>query len=218
MSAARAARCSPSPRFEQTPSIQTGMSASSREPLFVDAERVEQLLVPAARRQVEEAGARGDRGARDRSAAEVVGERDEALRLPEDVGLRLREPRELRRPERRMQVGAGAGVDGIVVEPATEPLGGVRAPSVAPAEELGQRLSVAVERDEAVAEARDAVRFGAVEHLAAESDDLVGVAAVVALLPQLVDRLALLVEPLRPHGGRADVEREHGRHAANLPW
>ena len=117
-----------------------------------------------------------------------------------------------------MQVGAGARVDGIVVEPPAQPRGRVRAARVAPAEKLGQGLSLAVERNQAVAEARDAVRFGAVEHLAAQGDDLVRVAAVIALLPQLVDRLALLVERLRPHRGRADVEREHGRHAANLPW
>ena len=33
----------------------------------------------------------------------------------------------------------------------------------------------------------------------------------------LTDRLRALVEALGPDGGRADVEREHGRHAANLP-
>ena len=47
---------------------------------------------------------------------------------------------------------------------------------------------------------------------------LVGIPAVVALLPPLVDRLRSLVEALRAHGGGSDVEREHGRHAANLPW
>src|SRR5581483_5600833 len=43
--------------------------------------------------------------------------------------------------------------------------------------------------------------------------DLVGVAPVVFLLPQVARGLALPVEALRAHRRGADVEREHGRHA-----
>src|SRR5207237_10014330 len=100
--------------------------------------------------------------------------------------------------------------------------GGFGAPAVAPAEHRGQGPAGRVECKEAVAEAGradcvDAV-VAAADHLADEPHDLVGIPAVVALLPPLVDRLAVLVEALRAHRGRADVEREHGRHAPNLPW
>ncbi len=45
----------------------------------------------------------------------------------------------------------------------------------------------------------------------ASADDLVGIAAVVLLLPQLALRVPVLVEALGPYRGRADVERKHGR-------
>ena len=48
-----------------------------------------------------------------------------------------------------------------------------------------------------------------VDHRADELDHLVRVRALVALQLQLVDRLAALVEALRTHRGRADVERQH---------
>ena len=84
-------------------------SREPRQPLAVDAEELEQLLVPAAR------AARSSRPVPDaietlvaarREQLPVVGERDEARRSAEDVRLGLGEPGELRRP---VASGGGAG-------------------------------------------------------------------------------------------------------------
>src|SRR4029079_1086767 len=96
-----------------------------------------------------------------------------------------REPGELRGPEGRVEVGAGPRVHGLRVEPPAEPFGRIGAPRVAPAEHLGERLAALVEREQAVAEARRAVRLVAVEHRARKASDLRRVASVVFLLAQL---------------------------------
>ena len=159
MSAARAVPMQPAPRFEQAPSIERrvppvarlGERRGSRDSSTPSTSRSSASQPPCARSS--RPGAGGDREARRRRAAEqplveVVAERDEASRRPEDLGLRLREPRELRRPEARMEVRAGARVHGVRVEPAPQPLGCSRAPRVPPAEDLGQRPPVLVEREQ----------------------------------------------------------------------
>ena len=93
-----------------------------RQPLAVDSERGEQLLVPVVRREVEQAARRRHREARLGRAAQVVGERDEPLRAAEDLGLVLGEPGELRRPERRVEERAGSCVHRVGVELPREPL------------------------------------------------------------------------------------------------
>jgi len=108
-----------------------------------------------------------------------------------------------------VQVAAGARVDGVAVEPAPEPLGGVRAARVAPAEDRRQRLPVPVDGDEAVREAGRRVGLLAAEDTLDELLHLRGVGRLVALLPQLARGLRAVVEALRAHGGRPDVEREH---------
>ena len=70
----------------------------------------------------------------------------------------LREPDELRRPVARVDVAAGARVYGPGVDRARQPLGRVGRARVAPAEHGRQRLAVAADRNEAVAEAGGAAR------------------------------------------------------------
>ena len=153
---------------------------------------------------------------------EVVREGDEAGGTPKDVRVGGCEPGELRGPEARMQMGAGSRMDGRRIEAPAKPPGRLGAAGVAPPQHRRQRPPRAVERHQAMPEARCPDRVdplvAAADHLADQAYHLLGIPAVVALLPPLVDRIALLVEALRAHGGRADVEREHGRHAANLPW
>ncbi len=72
-----------------------------------------------------------------------------------------------------------------------------------PREHRRERPAAVVEGDQAVPEARrpdgvDAL-VAAVDHSADERDHLVRVVAVVPVAPQLVERLASLVEALRPH-------------------
>ncbi len=180
----------------------------SRQPLGVEAEHGEELGVPVVRRQVEQAGRGGHREARLGAAAEIVGERDEAGGPAEEVGLGLREPGELRGPERRVEVRAGARVHLAGVEAAAQRLGRAGAARVAPAEDRRQRLPAAVDRDEAVREARRRVRLGAAEDRPDERGHLGGVGRVVALLPELAGRLGALVEALRAYRRGADVEGE----------
>jgi len=193
-----------------------------RQPLLVDAEHLEELGVPAAGGEIEQAGARGDRAARRRTCpaqlfVEVIAEGHEAGHAPKDVRLGLGQPGELRRPEARVEMRTGSRLDGGWVDAPPEPLGGLAAAGVAPAQYGRQGPTRIVERDEAVPEAGSADRIDALvtaaDHLVDEAHDLVGIPAVVAFLPPLVDRLGSLVEALRAHGGGADVEREHGRHA-----
>ena len=123
MSAARSRVVQPAPAFEHAASGQSGTSAirgsrSRSRPSVRAAPR------PSPGREVEQAARRCHPEARLGLAAQVVGEGDEPRRATEDLGLRLGEPRELRRPEGGMEERAGARVNRLGVEPLREPLGG----------------------------------------------------------------------------------------------
>ncbi len=114
---------------------------------------------------------------------------------------------------------AGARVDDGRVDPPAQLLGRGRRAVVAPAQHRRERPSRSVEREQAVTEARRADRVhGRVsppDHVADERDDLVRVVSAVRRLPQLVGRLAALVEDLGADGGRADVDGEDAGHASS---
>src|SRR5205823_348701 len=124
----------------------------ARQARLVEGQYLEELGIPAFRVEVEEPGAGGDREAAGRRSAqellvEVVAEGDEPRRAAEDVRVRLGEPRELRRPEARVDVCAGASLDGARVDAPAKPLGGAGAARVTPAEYRRQRLAVGAERE-----------------------------------------------------------------------
>ncbi len=200
--------------------------AEQRQPLLADAGKLQELGIPAARVDVEQPCRRGEGDARHRFRAEqlgveVVGHRNEPRRGSECLRLGLGEPEQLRRPERGMEVLAGPRVHGSAVGAFREPSGRARGADVAPAEHRRQRPPGGVEREQAVPERRHADRVDGLvptrDDLADEADDLVRIVAAVRRLPQLVGRLAPLVEDLGPDGRGADVDREHRGHAANLP-
>ena len=114
-----------------------------RQSLGVEPERGEQLFVPVARREVEQAARRGNREGRLGAAAEIVGEGDEPGRAAEGLGLRLGEPGELGGPERGVEERARACVNRLGVESPREPLGRAGAAGVAPAEDRRERVPVA---------------------------------------------------------------------------
>ena len=200
----------------------------ARQPLLVDTEHVEQLDVPASCRRGR-AGrcrtrSRGSSSARCRAAARRGSRQNETKRAAdaEDLGLGLREPGELRRPE---ATGGGARRCARARRPGRAGAAATRRRRrCACRASRGARVSGLP----ASSSARSEWPKHEVPTASASSsrpsitvrtsvDDLVGVAAVVFLLLQLVDRLRALVEALGPDRGGADVEREHGRHAANLP-
>ncbi len=169
-----------------------------RQPVAVDSDRGQQLLVPLARRQVEQSARRRQREARLGGAAQVVGEGDEPLGAPEDLGLVLGQPGELRRPERGMEERARACVHLICVELQCERLRGAGAARVAPAEDRRERIPVRVDGDEAVREARGRIRNVSVENTPDRGDDIVRIRALVRLPPELSVGLAVPVEVLGP--------------------
>jgi len=176
--------------------------------LALDADRREQLLVPVRRRQIEQTARGGHADARLRNAEQVVGEGDEPPGAAEDLRLGLREPGELRGPEGRVEECARARVHLRWIEALGQPLCGVCAARVAPAEDRRERVPVFVDGDEAVREARCRVRLRVAEDAPDGGGDLVGLCALVPLPAQLFRRLPALVEALRAHRRGADVEGE----------
>jgi hypothetical protein len=102
------------------------------------------------------------------------------------------------------------------VEPEQELVCSVRRARVAPREELRQRAAVAIEREQAVAEARRADCIdttgtaGVVDRPSRQGNDPVGVGLRgVVVLDELLVFPRRLVESVRANGGRTDVEREN---------
>jgi len=187
----------------------------------VEAQRVEQLLVPRARVEVDETGRRRHRDARGHRAPEelrvqVVAERDEAVGGSEHGRLFLREPGELRRPVARVDHTTRSRMHGLVVDTTKQPVGRVGGTRIAPGENRRQRPPMAVERQEAVAEARCADRVDLAgasrlsDRLARVLDDQVRVVlARIVAAGRLLSFLGRFVEHVGTDRRGADIESEY---------
>ena len=199
-----------------------------RELRHLDADRVEQLAVPAPFMHVEQPGARGERGAHrdvvgtEQPGVEVFGEGDEPVGLLEDVRRGLREPRELCRPEARVQWATRPRMNGLGIEPPRQPCGGVCGSRIAPAEDLRQRFPAGVEGQQRMAEARGrgrahVARHGLLDRVGRQARDRVGIVpAGVPPFGGLAVLACAIVEDVGANGGCADVDGQHARHAGDV--
>ena len=205
--------------------VANGLVRHARQLVALDAEDCEQLFVPLARVEIEQACRRRDGEAHRHVAflqqvrVEIFRERHEARRRAKDAGLLLCEPSELRGPVARVDLRAGSGVHRLRVDTSQQPVGRVGGPCVAPAEHGRQRTAVRVERNEAVPEARrsrgvDVVGAHLGDRPTNELDDAVGVVLTGVLPSRGLPLLGRGVEDPRADRRRADVESEDARHGA----